>query len=733
MKFLSRRLFIFGLFPLFSLLGFFAKAAAQGGSVSPPSGSHNLPGKARNAHKGKIAPPTSGYSVLYSFCPAPGCKDGKYPAAGLIQDAAGNLYGTTTLGGSSGQGTVFELDNTGQETVLHSFCKGGEPCTDGEFPVAGLIQDAAGNLYGTTEIGGANNSGIVFKLDASGHETVLYSFCSVGGGTCTDGAGPHASVIQDTDGNLYGTTSGGGTNGGGTVFEIDSTDHETVLYSFCAGNGMCTDGNSPQAALIRDGAGNLYGTTTMGGSGGSAGGTVFEVNAAGQETVLHSFCSEPFCTDGSTPLSGLIRDAAGNLYGTTSLGGTADVANDGGTVFKVATSGEETVLYSFCSVGGENCTDGAQPEGGLIQDEDGNLYGTASEGGANGGGVVFEIDTAGQQTVLYNFCSAVNCTDGQQPAAGLIRDSEGNLYGTTATGGANGLGVVFKLATTGGGAGKATIALTSSPNPSYVDQSVTFSAVVSGSGATPTGSVTFEEGTTALGTVTLADGKTSLDATFAKKGTDSIIAKYSGDQNYNPANSKPLKQVVMQYATGTTLTSSLNPSTYGQAVTLTATVSSAGPTPTGTVTFKNGSATLGTASLSFGAATITTSTLAVGTLTITANYGGDAANEKSTSPALKQVVKEATSTTAVVSSENPSMVGKTVKFTATVTSPTTTPTGSVTFMDGNTTLGTETLAKGKASYSTSSLSAGAHNITAVYAGTADVGGSTSPVLVQTVN
>jgi len=257
--------------------------------------------------------------------------------------------------------------------------------------------------------------------------------------------------------------------------------------------------------------------------------------------------------------------------------------------------------------------------------------------------------------------------------------------------------------------------------------------VVSGSGATPTGTVTFEEGSTALGTVTLANGKANLTTAFTSAGSFSIVASYSGDINYNAANSSSLTQVVNQYTTSTVLASSLNPSTYGQAVTLMATVSSAGPTPTGTVTFKNGKTSLGSASLSGGVASLTKSNLYVGTVKITASYGGDAANAVSASPVLKQVVVKAISATTVVSSVNPSKVGQTVKFTATVTSPTTTPTGKVTFMDGSTVLGTGTLAKGKASYSTSTLGHGSHNITAVYAGTANIIGSTSPVLVQTVN
>ena len=357
---------------------------------------------------------------------------------------------------------------------------------------------------------------------------------------------PYAGLIQDAAGNLYGTTNqGGGNRNGGTVFEVDSTGHETVLYSFCSASG-CPDGAAPYAGLIQDAAGNLYGTTSAGGAdvGGGYGGTVFKVDNTGHETVLYSFCSVggANCTDGQQPGGGLIQDAAGNLYGTTSTGGAnaGPLGQGGGTVFKVDSTGHETVLYSFCSA--PNCTDGSYPMAGLIQDAAGNLYGTTTSGGATacnapyGCGTVFKLDNTGHETVLYTFCSAPNCTDGAEPAyAGLIQDAAGNLYGTTRLGpyvsdpnspcNPWGCGMVFKLAAGGGGGGSVSITLTSTVNPSYVDQSVTFSVVVSGSGATPTGSVTFKEGTTALGTVTLADGKASLTTTFTKSGTAAIVAR----------------------------------------------------------------------------------------------------------------------------------------------------------------------------------------------------------------
>ena len=413
------------------------------------------------------------YSVLYSFCSSANCTDGELPQAGLIQDAEGNLFGTTTAGGgnsnsscgSNGCGTVFKLDNTGHETVLYSFCSAPN-CTDGAAPQAGLIQDGAGNLYGTTAGGGnsynfcpSNGCGTVFKVDNTGHETVLYTFCSstVEGSPCLDGDDPTAGLLRDAAGNLYGTTYYGGANNGGTVFKVDSTGHETVLKIFCNLGSNCVDGTNPQAGLIQDSAGNLYGTTLNGGSSyyTVGPGTVFKLNNAGY-TVLYSFCPESsYCQDGASPYAGLIQDSAGNLYGTTSSGGAGVVAAQccsGGTVFKVDTTGHETVLYSFCS--NANCTDGEFPQAGLIQDAAGNLYGTTTAGGgnsnsscgSNGCGTVFKLDNAGHETVLYSFCAAPNCTDGAVPKAGLIQDDAGNLYGTTSVGGANiNGGTVFKI------------------------------------------------------------------------------------------------------------------------------------------------------------------------------------------------------------------------------------------------------------------------------------------------
>jgi uncharacterized repeat protein (TIGR03803 family) len=313
--------------------------------------------------------PASKEKVLHSFSETDG--DGAFPWYGtLARDPTGNLYGTTITGGIKGElccGTVFKVTASGEETVLYRF----SGINGDGFSQAGVVRDSSGNLYGTTQNGGPDNAGTVFKLDPAGQKTVLYSFTG-----STDGAYPMAGVVLDAKGNLYGTTFEGGLydfGGYGTVFKVDPAGTETVLYTFMGSN----DGGTPEAGVIRDAEGNLYGTTYSGGTNGL--GTVFEVNTNRQETVLHNFAGG---TDGWLPVDGsLVRDTAGNLYGTTPQGGSTDF----GVVFKIDPKGNETVLHTFS--GG----DGKIPYGTLVLDKAGNLYGTTYEGGAYGGGVVFKI------------------------------------------------------------------------------------------------------------------------------------------------------------------------------------------------------------------------------------------------------------------------------------------------------------------------------------------------------
>jgi uncharacterized repeat protein (TIGR03803 family) len=368
-----------------------------------------------------IVPSAQGqtFKILHSFT---GETDGAFPYAGLVQDSEGNFYGTTLSGeGKSGLGTVFELSKTGKETVLYTFTGG----ADGAFPNGGVIRDAEGSLYGTTTFGGdttcnSRGCGVVFKLSATGTETVLHTF--TGG---TDGEYPYAGVIRDSDGNLYGTTKDGGATHG-TVFKVSSSGEETILHSF---TGL-PDGGFPYGGLIQDAKGNLYGTTSLGGAYSS--GTVFELNTAGEESVLFSFSG---AADGGNPWAGVIRDAAGNLYGTAEGG-----ASGNGVVFKLSPAGKETVLYNF-----KGRPDGRDPKGGLIRDAEGNLYGTTFIGGAYTRGTVFKLSAAGKETVLHSFCKQSGCPDGQEIWSGLIQDAKGNLYGTAYFGGASGVGSVFEL------------------------------------------------------------------------------------------------------------------------------------------------------------------------------------------------------------------------------------------------------------------------------------------------
>jgi len=357
---------------------------------------------------------TETYTVLHGFYGFPG--DGAGPDAGLTQDSAGNLYGTTSGGGLGDVGTVFMVNSARQETILHSFS-----VVDGEYPLAGVVRDSAGNLYGTTNGGGTVGWGVVFKLDPAGTETVLHSFTAG-----EDGAMPSAGVILDPAGNLYGTTALGGASGLGVVFKVDTSGTETVLYSFSG-----ADGGSPAAGLIRDSEGNLYGTTRAGGA--FEWGVVFKLSTTGTETVLYSFTGE---ADGGGPVADLIVDSAGNFYSTTQYGGVASGISGYGVVFKLNASGMETVLHSF--TGG---ADGGRPQAGLIRDSPGNLYGTANSGGALGYGVVFELHTTGAEAVLHSFTES----RGGNPTGPLIGDAAGNLYGTAAGGNPTNDGVVFIL------------------------------------------------------------------------------------------------------------------------------------------------------------------------------------------------------------------------------------------------------------------------------------------------
>jgi uncharacterized repeat protein (TIGR03803 family) len=394
---------------------------------------------------------TQTLTVLHAFT---GLPDGARPVGRLLLDPSGNLYGTTTIGGKIGYGSVFKVDPSGNESIFYSFA--GPP--DGNEPLGGLIQDAAGNLYGTTDHGGTTavcgtdstswaGCGIVFKLDPSGTETVLHRFGSNG----ADGASPTGPLALDGSGTLWGSTQEGGKRGCtvpippngrlvdvgcGTVFKVEVGGIESVVHNF-----LKVDGAAPLGGVVQDQAGNLYGVTLSGGLQncpsaffGSCG-TVFKVDTSGQLSTFYSFKGGDGGPDGDIPESSLILDAAGNLYGTTNAGGTVVCAPQVlpgitcGTIFQLTPAGKETVLHSFGGPG-----DAGFPIAGLVRDAAGNFYGLVS-------GLIIKLDSMGKESVLYSFTGLDIIASGD-----LVQDAGGNLYGTTLFG-ANGEGTVFKLTT----------------------------------------------------------------------------------------------------------------------------------------------------------------------------------------------------------------------------------------------------------------------------------------------
>jgi uncharacterized protein (TIGR03437 family) len=368
-----------------------------------------------------VAAPAQTFTTLVNFDGTNG-EDPQYMA--LIQGTDGDFYGTTANGGlegGAGWGTVFKMTPTGTVTTLHSFSSHDGAISSG-YPNAGLIQASDGNFYGTTN--GSSDVGGVFKITRSGTLTTLHLFIAAG----TDGANPQAPLVQGTDGNFYGTTLNGGANSSGTVFKITASGTFATLYSFCSQAG-CQDGESPAAGLIQATGGNFYGTTYGGGTSGA--GTIFKITPDGTLTTLYAFGQVAGYDDGANPWAGLIQAKDGNFYGTTASGGQGYV----GTVFRMTPAGTLTTLYNF---GGGD--DGGKPYAGIIQASDGNFYGTASDGGANGYGTVFEITPAGALTTLHSF----TWTDGEHPLGALVQGNDGKIYGAT-SGGGKGAATIFSL------------------------------------------------------------------------------------------------------------------------------------------------------------------------------------------------------------------------------------------------------------------------------------------------
>jgi uncharacterized repeat protein (TIGR03803 family) len=362
----------------------------------------------------------AGYQVLASF----NGSNGSEPATNLLLGGNGNLYGTATIGGASSEGTVFSYSpTTGQLTTLASFNGG-----NGLQPLTGVVMGSGNTLYGTTSGGGSKSGGTLYKLSASGGTpTTLANFSSA------TGTSPAGNLYMDSSGNIYGTTESGGSKGYGTIFKY-ANGTLTALASFTSATGQ-----NPEGGVVMDSKGNLYGTTQNGGTDG--GGTIFEYNAATKSlTTLVNFNGD----NGAFPEAGLVMDANGNLFGTTANGGV-----DGdGNVFEYNVNTQQlTTLVSF------DLYNGGLPEAGLVMDANGNLYGTTDIGGTTynptasvGAGTVFELSPAGSS---YNFSTLYNFTgsngDAANPGASLVVDGSGDLFGTTQNGGAFGHGAVFEV------------------------------------------------------------------------------------------------------------------------------------------------------------------------------------------------------------------------------------------------------------------------------------------------
>jgi len=456
-------------------------------------------------------------TILHFFAGTP--TDGALPKDKLLWGSDGNLYGTTSSGGTNFsvtevypnfltnyEGTVFRISPSGSFTDLYEFAG-----SDGANPYGGLVQGSDSNFYGTTSQGGTTGNGTVFRIDPSGTFTSLYSF-----GDAPDGSTPGGELAQGSDGYFYGTTRGGGTHNEGTVFRISPSGTYTSLYSFAGGS---SDGAGAFGGLIQGSDSNFYGTTVLGGTY-ETGGTVYRISPSGVESIVYSFGAMP--GDGAEPQCALVLGSDSNFYGTTFQGGTGY-----GTVFRISPSGTYTSLYAF----GGSPVDGAGPLAGLVLGSDGNFYGTTFTGGTTntnpytgssnngpGYGTLFAISPSGTYTSLYFFTGSPG--DGAVPSGALVEDNGGNVYGTTYIGGTSNTGTVFKFATgSGGGNGGTNCSYAISPT----------NAVYAAAGGSSTVSVTASNG--CAWTAVSNDGFITITSGSSGSGHGTVHYTVAGNTN----------------------------------------------------------------------------------------------------------------------------------------------------------------------------------------------------------
>jgi hypothetical protein len=673
---------------------------------------------------------------------------------GITVDSSGNAYvtGSTTsidfptmnpLQPSNGGGWdafVTKLNPTGS-ALLYSTYLGGSGYDYG----LGIAVDSAGNAYvtGWTWSTDFPTMNPVQPTFGGGIDAFVSKIGSLLSSTTTIASSSNPSVVgQSVTFTATVTSQGSGTPTGTVTFKYGST-------TLC--NAVTLSGGTAACAYSALPVGSDIVTATYNGSTNftSSSGTVSQaVNQASTTLTLSSSVNPSGLDSPVTFTAAITPQYGGQATGTVTFKDGSTTLGSGtvsGNAASMTTSGLAMGTHSITAIysGDSNFTGSTSSTLSQVVTKATTTTTLASSmnPSVQGKSVTF---TATVSSLAGTPTGKIQYLNGTKVLATLTLTSGSAKYTTSKLSpGSNSITAVYEGDSNNSGSTSApvnqfvlaatTTTLTSSPNPSAYGQTVVFTATVTSSiGPPPDGeTVTFKQGATVLGTGTLSGGTATFSTSTLGVGSHAITAVYGGDSNF-AGSTKAVSQVVVKYATTTTLSSSLNPSKYGQAVTLTATVTSAGPTPTGTVTFKNGSTSLGSVTLVAGVAKVTKSTLPAGTLSITATYNGDTANKKSTSPTLSQVVSQATTTTTVTSTPNPSVVGQNVTFKATVKSPTVVPVGTVTFTAGTTTLGTVSLAGGKASLTTSALPAGKTTVTATYNGTSNITGS-SASLTQKVN
>ena len=690
---------------------------------------------------------------VYTF---QGSSDGGLPAGPMVQGPDGTFFGTAGFGGTNNHGVIYSIvenSGTGTETPIYAFTAGNDGCQ----PQSSLIFDSAGNIYGTAPCGGANAAGTAFKYTpGTGVLMPLHAFCAQT--NCPDGSAPTNGLVQGTDGNFYGTASGGNASADGVIFKLSASGTYTLLYTFCPTAG-CADGSGPAGPLVENSDGNFYGVTAHGGANGF--GTVFQVTPGGALTTLYSFTGG---TDGKQHMGALLVGSDGDLYGTTNLGG---VTGGFGTVFKITPGGVFTSLHNFTDTNSDS-----NPYSGLIQGSDGNFYGTTSGLINDPDGAAYKIalspalappvqlsftpSTVSANTpvslnwqVLNAFSQTLqNCyafVQGSPAGAGTWTGLQAGTYSAGTkhfTGSASitptAAGTHTYALTCGGqesgfatltvtAAAKLTpnVTLSATPNPATVGQVVTISATASGSGATPSGTVSFNYGARTLATVPLASGSASISPSTAglPAGNYVLTASYSGDSNYNAAVSANYPVTLNKMTPTVTLSAAPNPVGFGQSVTIAATASGSGATPTGTVSFKYGSLTLANLSLAGGAASFSPSTvgLPAGTYDLTASYSGDANYSAANSASYGITLNKAATAVTITATPSTVTVGSPCTLTATVTriGVAGAPTGNVTFSVGTKTLDTvavNSAGVGSFTASTSGVRVGYYPVVATYTG-----------------